>query len=81
MSLAEQQAALDAALTDARTAIPNASSLDALDELERHFVGRRSPASSANEAIKTLDATNRPAAGRAVQAYKTEIAALLDRDP
>jgi phenylalanyl-tRNA synthetase alpha chain len=78
MSLAEELAALTPALTDARTAIPNASSLDALDELERHFVGRRSPASAANEAIKALDAADRPAAGRAVQAYKAEIGELLD---
>jgi phenylalanyl-tRNA synthetase alpha chain len=78
MSLTDQHAALTEALTDARTAIPNASSLDALDELERHFVGRRSAASTANEAIKTLDPADRPAAGRAVQAYKTEIGELLD---
>jgi phenylalanyl-tRNA synthetase alpha chain len=78
MSLAEEQAALDAARNDARTAIPNASSLDALDELERHFVGRRSPASAANEAIKALDAADRPAAGRAVQAYKAEIGERLE---
>jgi phenylalanyl-tRNA synthetase alpha chain len=78
MSLAEEQAALDTALTDARIAIPNASTLDALDELERHFVGRRSPASAGNEAIKALDATDRPAAGRAVQTYKAKIADLLE---
>jgi hypothetical protein len=60
MSLADEQAALDAARTEARTAIPAASSLDTLADLERRFVGRRSPASAANEAIKTLDAGDRP---------------------
>ena len=77
MSLTDQQARLDAALDEARVAIPNASTTGALDDLERHFTGRRSPASEANEAIKTLPAGDRPAAGRAVQGYREAVAALV----
>ena len=78
MSLGYEQARLDEALAEARTAIPNASSSLALDDLERHFVGRRSPASAANEAIKSLPTADRPAAGRAVQAYRQGIADLVE---
>ena len=77
MSLADERARLDAALEEARRVIPNASSTPALDELERHFVGRRSPAAAANEAIKTLPTGDRPAAGRAVQGYREAVGALV----
>jgi phenylalanyl-tRNA synthetase alpha chain len=78
MSLADEQARLDAALSEARTAIPNASSTDALTDLERHFAGKRSAASAVNEAIKTLAAPERPQAGQAVQAYRAAIAELAE---
>jgi phenylalanyl-tRNA synthetase alpha chain len=78
VSLPDEQARLDQALEEARTAIPNASSSAALTDLERHFVGRSSPASAANEAIKNLPTTDRPAAGRAVQTYRHGVAELVD---
>ncbi len=77
MSLADERARLDAALTEARTAIPNASSTAALTDLERHFAGKRSPASAANEAIKALPGADRPAAGQAVKAYRDAITDLV----
>jgi len=78
VSLADEQARLDAALTEARTAIPNATSTAALSDLERHFAGKRSPASAVNEAIKSLPASDRPQAGQAVQAYRAAIAELAE---
>lgn len=78
MSLADEQARLDAALTEARAAIPNASSTAALTEIERAFAGKRSVASAVNEAIKSLPAPDRPVAGQAVQAYRAAIAELAE---
>ena len=79
MSLADEQARLDAALSEARTAIPNASSTAALTDLERHFAGKRSAAAAVNEAIKTLPADERPHAGQAVQTYRQAIAELAEQ--
>jgi phenylalanyl-tRNA synthetase alpha chain len=78
VTLADEEARLAAALDEARTAIPAAPDPDTLADLERRFVGRRSPASSANEAIKDLPAADRPAAGRAVQAYRTAVRGVVD---
>jgi phenylalanyl-tRNA synthetase alpha chain len=77
VSLADEQARLDAALTEARTAIPAASTTVELTELERRFAGKRSAASAANEAIKTLPGPERPQAGQAVKAYRDAIADLV----
>ena len=76
MSLADEQARLDAALSEARATIPDAVSTAALAELERDFAGKRSVASAVNEAIKSLPAPDRPVAGQAVQAYRAAIAEL-----
>jgi phenylalanyl-tRNA synthetase alpha chain len=78
VSLADEQARLDAALSEARAAIPDAASTAALTELERDFAGKRSVASAVNEAIKSLPAPDRPVAGQAVQAYRAEIAELAE---
>ena len=64
MTLADEQARLDAALDAARADIAQAASPDALDELAREYTGRRSAASVANEAIKHLPSDERPAAPR-----------------
>ncbi len=77
MSLADEQARLDAALAEARAAIPAARSTAALRELEREYVGRRSPASAVNEAIKDLPGPDRPAAGQAVQAFRQAVGELV----
>jgi phenylalanyl-tRNA synthetase alpha chain len=78
VSLADEQARLDAALTEARAAIPNAASTAALTKLERDFAGKRSVASTVNEAIKALPSPDRPVAGQAVQAYRAAIAELAE---
>jgi phenylalanyl-tRNA synthetase alpha chain len=78
VTLAEEQARLDAALDAARAAIPDAATPDALDELAREYTGRRSAASAVNEAIKHLPSDERPAAGRAVQAYKEAVSGLVE---
>jgi phenylalanyl-tRNA synthetase alpha chain len=77
VSLADERARLDAALDEAKVAIPDATSTEALDDLERRFTGRRSPAAAATEAIKDLPAPDRPAAGRAVQEFKAAVAGLV----
>src|SRR5439155_729885 len=53
--------------------------LDALAELERRYVGRRSPAAQVTEAIKTLAPEDRRPAGKAVSDYKAAIAEVLER--
>ena len=78
MNLAEAQAALDAGLAEARGAIDATSSIDDLDEISRQFLGKRSAAAVANEAIKGLGAEERPAAGQAVGAYRAAVTELLD---
>jgi phenylalanyl-tRNA synthetase alpha chain len=78
VNLTEAQAMLDAALGDARAAVPTAASLDALEELSRTYLGRRSPAAEVNEAIKTLSTEERPAAGQAVGAYRAAVTELVE---
>ncbi len=78
MTLADEQARLDAALDEAKVAIPNATSTAALDDLERRYTGRRSSAAAAaTEGIKDLPADDRPKAGKAVHEFKAAVAALV----
>ena len=79
MNLAEAQQLLDRAESEAATAAEAVAQLDELDELERRYVGRRSPAAQVTEAIKTLAPEDRRAAGKAVSAYKSVIAEVIDR--
>jgi len=72
------RARLDAALAEARDAIPPAGSVDELEELARRFVGRRSVLSAVNEAIKELEPAERPAVGKAVGALKAAVAELVE---
>ncbi len=78
MNLAEAQATLDAGRLEARGAIEAATSIDDLEEVSRRFLGKRSPASVANEAIKGLSADERPAAGQAVGAYRAAVTEMID---
>jgi phenylalanyl-tRNA synthetase alpha chain len=78
VTLVELRAALDEALGDARAAIPGAADVDALDELERSLVGKRSTAAAVKEAIKGLAADDRPAAGQALGAYNAAVTELID---
>ena len=79
MNLAEAQQLLDGAESEAATAAEGLAGLDELVELERRFVGRRSPAAQVTEAIKTLAPEDRRAAGKAVSDYKAAIAAVIER--
>ena len=77
MTLAELRAELDRALADARTSVESATDDAALAELSRGLLGKRSPAARAKEAIKGLDAADRPDAGRALAAYQDAVEQLL----
>ena len=77
MNLEDARARLDAALAGARDAIPSADTSAALDTLERELLGKRSPASEVNEAIKGLDPAERPLAGQAVGAYRAAVTDLV----
>jgi len=77
-SLGSARERLDAALEEVRAAVAAADALDELGELERRWVGKRSPAAEVNEAIKELTPEERPAAGQAVGAYRAQVAALVE---
>ena len=79
MNLAEAQQLLERAESEAATAAEAAAELDELAELERRYVGRRSPAAQVTEAIKTLAPEDRRAAGKAVSDYKAAIAGVTER--
>jgi phenylalanyl-tRNA synthetase alpha chain len=69
VNLAEATKQLDRATREASAAVAGAATPDELDDVERQFLGRRSPAAVVKEAIKDLDASDRPAAGKALSAY------------
>ncbi len=79
MNLAEAQELLERAEAEAATAAEAAAELDELVELERRYVGRRSPAAQVTEAIKALASEDRRPAGKAVSDYKAAIADVLER--
>jgi phenylalanyl-tRNA synthetase alpha chain len=68
---------LGAALADARAAVPEVDDLERLDERARALTGKRSVAARVKEAIKDLDRSERPAAGRALAEYEVAVEALL----
>jgi phenylalanyl-tRNA synthetase alpha chain len=78
MNLAEARTLLERAQADAGAALAAAASTDELDEVERTYLGRGSPAARVNEAIKTFAAADKPVAGRAVSAYKAGLAEQID---
>jgi phenylalanyl-tRNA synthetase alpha chain len=77
MTLAALREELTGALDEARTAIPAADDLGALEEESRRLLGKRSVAARAKEQIKELAEDERPDAGRAVGEYKAAIEQLL----
>ena len=79
MNLAEAHQLLERAESEAATAAEAVAELDELAELERRYVGRRSPAAQVTEAIKTLAPEDRRAAGKAVSDYKAAIAGVIER--
>jgi phenylalanyl-tRNA synthetase alpha chain len=78
VSVADAQERLRAALEEARTAAAGAPDADALDAVERQFGGKRSVVSEVNESIKGLPAEERPALGKAVGAYKAQLAEIIE---
>jgi phenylalanyl-tRNA synthetase alpha chain len=74
VNLAEVEALLELPDRELAEAMAGATDLDALTTVERALAGRGSPVNRANEAIKHLDPTDRPAAGKAVGAYKSRVA-------
>jgi phenylalanyl-tRNA synthetase alpha chain len=79
VNLDEAQRLLDDARGEAGAAIEAAASVEELTEIERRYVGRRSPAAAVNEAIKTFEPGDRPTAGKAVGAYTEAVRALVER--
>jgi phenylalanyl-tRNA synthetase alpha chain len=79
VNLAEAQQLLDGAVSEAATAAEAVAEIGELDELERRYVGRRSPAAQVTEAIKTLAPEDRRAAGQAVSGYKSALTDVIER--
>jgi phenylalanyl-tRNA synthetase alpha chain len=78
MTVGEAQALLDEAVAEARMLVDGAESGEALEELRRQFLGKRSPVARVNESIKDLPPTERPTLGKAVGAYREAVSALLE---
>ena len=79
MSLAEIISTLEAELARARAEAPEVSDAGALDELGRSLLGRRSALTAVNQSIKELAPEERPAAGKAVSAFKSEVEELIEK--
>ena len=73
MNFDDALALLDRARADADAAIAAPSTVDALDAVEREWLGKRSPATAVNEAIKTFTPEERPRAGQAVGGYRSAV--------
>jgi phenylalanyl-tRNA synthetase alpha chain len=69
---------LDAFRDTVSVAVGSAGSLEELDELRRSAFGRGSEISKANEAIKTLDPSDRPIVGKAVAQTRSELTERFD---
>ncbi|MGH9001389.1 MAG: phenylalanine--tRNA ligase subunit alpha [Acidimicrobiia bacterium] len=77
MNLVEITGKLDVERQRAATQAEAAASTAAVDELERALVGKRSPLVALHQAIKELAPADRPAAGKAISAFKAEVGELL----
>jgi phenylalanyl-tRNA synthetase alpha chain len=77
MTLDELRHELDRALAEARVAVPELADVESLDAQVRSLTGKRSPAARAKEAIKDLDPSERPDAGRALAQYQASIEELV----
>jgi phenylalanyl-tRNA synthetase alpha chain len=78
VNLDEAQRLLEEARQEAAHSAETATTVDELADLERRYVGRRSPAAVVTEAIKTLPVDDRRAAGKAVFDYKAAIADAIE---
>jgi len=77
VNLPEAQQLLDEARAEAAAAGDQAQTSGEVAELYKRFLGKGSPAARVKEAIKNLDAADRPAAGAAIKTYSEEVGALL----
>jgi len=78
VTLAELTALLDAERGRAKDEIEKAETVPDLEEVERAFLGKRSPVTTVNQAIKDLAPDERPRAGQAVSAFKTEVGGFVE---
>ncbi len=78
MSLDALRDELAASLALAREQIPAAADLDALDQLERDLLGKKSVAARAKQMIKDLAPDERPPAGRAVSEHNEVVGRLVE---
>jgi len=73
MTVDEAIARLEAATAAARGDVAAADTIEALDAVERSYLGRTSVVREVNEAIKTFAPEDRPRAGQAVGAYRSTV--------
>lgn len=78
MNIGEVQELLETSLRELRDAVEGNPGPDALEELRRRFLGKRSPATRVREAIKALEPDDRPRAGKALGDYRAEAERLID---
>lgn len=77
MNATDLQERLDEALVQARDDVASAPSSEVLDEIERRYLGKSSVTVEAREAIKDLESGDRPLVGKAVNAFRAELEALV----
>jgi len=78
LNLEELTSRLEGELARARSEIDKISDGDGLDELERSLLGKRSALSDVHQAIKDLAPEDRPAVGKAIGAFKEQVAGLIE---
>jgi phenylalanyl-tRNA synthetase alpha chain len=78
VTLAELTALLDEERARAKEQIDKVETAADLEEAERTFLGKRSAATTVNQAIKDLSPDERPKAGQAVSAYRAAITELIE---
>jgi phenylalanyl-tRNA synthetase alpha chain len=77
MSAPELLSRAEAITSDGRATFDDAGSLEELTAAERKFLGKSSPLNEIREAIKTVDAADRAAVGKAVSAARATLEEAL----
>jgi phenylalanyl-tRNA synthetase alpha chain len=77
MTLESLRSELEAARRAAPDLLATADDVASLADASRALLGKRSPAARAKESIKDLDASDRPAAGRALAEYQAAVEQLV----
>jgi phenylalanyl-tRNA synthetase alpha chain len=78
MTLESIRSELEAARREAASRLAAAEDVGSLADVSRALLGKRSPAARAKESIKDLDASDRPAAGRALADYQRSVEELVE---